>query len=54
MLYRARVRVIYILYKNLLSGFKTLLPYTLGVMNELGFICVNEINESTITSQMLY
>jgi len=37
-----------------LSGFKTLLPYTLGVMEELGFICVNEVNKSMITATQLY
>ena len=37
-----------------LSGFKTLLPNTLTIIEDLGFICVNEINESTITHQMLY
>lgn len=36
-----------------LSGFKTLLPNTLSIVEELGFTCVNEINESTITHQML-
>jgi hypothetical protein len=37
-----------------LSGFKTLLPTTLGIIEELGFECLNEANESTITHQMLY
>lgn len=37
-----------------LSGFKTLLPNTLTIMEDLGFICVNEINESTITPSQLY
>lgn len=37
-----------------LSGFKTLLPNTLTIMEDLGFICINEINDSTITPQMLY
>ncbi len=37
-----------------LSGFKTLLPNTLTIMEDLGFICVNEINDSTITPSQLY
>ena len=37
-----------------LSGFKTLLPNTLTIMEDLGFICINEINESTITPSQLY
>ena len=37
-----------------LSGFKTLLPNTLTIMEDLGFICVNEINKSTITPSQLY
>lgn len=37
-----------------LSGFKTLLPNTLTIMEDLGFTCVNEINESTITPSQLY
>ena len=37
-----------------LSGFKTLLPNTLSIVEELGFICINEINDATITHQMLY
>jgi hypothetical protein len=37
-----------------LSGFKTLLPNTLTIMEDLGFSCVNEINDSTITPSQLY
>jgi hypothetical protein len=37
-----------------LSGFKTLLPNTLTIMEDLGFTCINEINDSTITHQMLH
>ena len=37
-----------------LSGFKTLLPTTLGIIEELGFECLNEVNESTITPSQLY
>jgi hypothetical protein len=37
-----------------LSGFKTLLPNTLTIMEDLGFTCVNEINDSTITAHQLY
>ena len=37
-----------------LSGFKTLLPNTLTIIEDLGFTCLNVINDSTITSQMLY
>jgi hypothetical protein len=37
-----------------LSGFKTLLPNTLTIMEDLGFTCVNEINDSTITPSQLY
>jgi hypothetical protein len=37
-----------------LSGFKTLLPTTLTIMEDLGFTCVNEINDFTITPSQLY
>ena len=37
-----------------LSGFKTLLPNTLGIIEELGFECLNEVNDSTITTSQLY
>jgi hypothetical protein len=37
-----------------LSGFKTLLPTTLTIMEDLGFTCINEINDSTITPSQLY
>ena len=37
-----------------LSGFKTLLPNTLTIIEDLGFICINEINGSTITPSQLY
>ena len=37
-----------------LSGFKTLLPNTLTIIEDLGFICINEINDSTITPSQLY
>jgi hypothetical protein len=37
-----------------LSGFKTLLPNTLPIMEDLGFNCVNVLNESTITANQLY
>jgi hypothetical protein len=37
-----------------LSGFKTLLPNTLGIIEELGFECLNEVNDATIVPSMLY
>jgi hypothetical protein len=37
-----------------LSGFKTLLPAHLGIIEELGFECVNEVNDATIVPSMLY
>jgi hypothetical protein len=37
-----------------LSGFKTLLPNTLTIMEDLGFVCINELNGSTIVPSVLY
>ena len=37
-----------------LSGFKTLLPTTLTIIEDLGFTCLNVINDSTITANQLY
>ena len=37
-----------------LSGFKTLLPTTLAIMEDLGFVCINELNGSTIVPSLLY
>lgn len=37
-----------------LSGFKTLLPNTLTIIEDLGFTCLNVINDSTITTNQLY
>ena len=37
-----------------LSGFKTLLPNTLTIIEDLGFTCLNVINDSTITANQLY
>jgi hypothetical protein len=37
-----------------LSGFKTLLPAHLGIIEELGFECLNEVNDATIAPSMLY
>jgi hypothetical protein len=37
-----------------LSGFKTLLPNTLTIMEDLGFSCVNEANDSIIVPSLLY
>jgi hypothetical protein len=37
-----------------LSGFKTLLPAHLGIIEELGFECLNEVNDATIVPSMLY
>jgi hypothetical protein len=37
-----------------LSGFKTLLPTTLTIIEDLGFTCLNVINDSTITTNQLY
>ncbi len=37
-----------------LSGFKTLLPNTLGIIEELGFECLNEVNDAAIVPSMLY
>jgi hypothetical protein len=37
-----------------LSGFKTLLPTTLTIMEDLGFSCINEINDTVIVPSLLY
>jgi hypothetical protein len=37
-----------------LTGTTTLLPQNISIIEDLGFCCVNEVNESTITPQMLY
>jgi hypothetical protein len=37
-----------------LTGTTTLLPQNISIIEDLGFSCVNEVNNSTITPQMLY
>ena len=36
-----------------LSGFKTLLPNTLTIIEDLGYTCLNTINDSLITRNSL-
>jgi hypothetical protein len=38
----------------ILTGTTTLLPQNISIIEDLGFSCVNEVNESIITPQMLY
>jgi hypothetical protein len=37
-----------------LTGTTTLLPQNIGIIEDLGFSCINEINDTVIVPSLLY